>query len=263
MSILLSGDFHANSQNELNSITKKSLIQKYRKDKYNKIKYHIILGDAGFMWLGNHKSDLFNYEVLAKRPFPLLCIVGNHEPILGMSDLYEADIGIGESVYQIQTNPFVAYLKRGKIYTIDDFKFLVLGGALSVDKDFRKPNISWWEREYWSEQEKENVFQLLEKANVFDCVLSHTGPQHINKILFEYLLSSYSNKFEDDVALLNDEIHQKIQFDEWWCGHWHVNKYKNKKKTNHGYQYLYKETKILDKIDSKMIVYNEHGMSKR
>jgi hypothetical protein len=263
MSILLSGDFHANSQNELQSITQKTLMHNYSRDKYRNIKYHIILGDAGFLWPGNQKSDKFHYEVLSHRPFPILCIIGNHEPILGMDDLHEADIGIGELVYQIQAVPFVAYLKRGKIYTIDNFKFLVLGGALSVDKSFRKPNISWWEREYWSEQEKQDVFKLLEKENVFDCVLSHTGPHHINKILFEFLLSSYSKKFDDEVAHLNDEICQKIQFNEWWCGHWHVNKYHHDEKTNRGYQYLYKETKILEKIDARMLVYNEHGMSKR
>jgi hypothetical protein len=263
MSILLSGDFHANAQNELNSITKKALIRKYQRDKYQAIKYHIILGDAGFLWPGNQKSDLFHYEVLAHRPFPVLCIIGNHEPILGISDVYEADIGIGELVYQIQASPFVAYLKRGKVYTIDNFKFLVLGGALSVDKCFRRPNISWWEREYWSDQEKQDVFKLLESDNVFDCVLSHTGPNHINKMLFEHSLSSYSEKFDDEVAFLNDQIHQKIQFCEWWCGHWHVNKYILDEKTNRGYQYLYKETKILDKPGGKITVYNEHGILKR
>jgi hypothetical protein len=46
----------------------------------------------------------------------------------------EVDIGIGETVYQINAEPFVAYLKRGKVYTIDGIWFLVLGGALSETK---------------------------------------------------------------------------------------------------------------------------------
>ena len=103
------------------------------------------------MWPGKHETDRFNYKVLAYRSFPVLCVIGNHEPILGMSDIPEVDIGIGETVLQIQANSFIAYLKRGKIYNIDGFKILALGGALSIDKIFRTPNKSWWEREYWSE----------------------------------------------------------------------------------------------------------------
>ena len=130
MSILLSGDFHANASNELSEITKSKLIKKYRKERYNDIHYHIILGDGAFLWPGGQKTDRFNYEVLAYTHFPVLCVIGNHEPILGMTNLPEVDIGIGETVYQIQAVPFVAYLKRGKTYNIDGIKFLVLGGAL-------------------------------------------------------------------------------------------------------------------------------------
>jgi hypothetical protein len=262
MAVLFSGDFHANAQNELNIITKASLIKKYQLDKYNDINYHIILGDGGFLWPGNRKTDLFNYEALAHRTFPILCVVGNHEPILGMNDVPEVDIGIGETVYQIQVNPFVAYLKRGKIYTIDGFRMLVLGGALSVDKIYREPNISWWEREYWSDDEKQDIFKLLETENVFDCVISHTGPQCINQKVFEIPMV-YSKKFKDEVAILNDEIRKRIQFIEWWCGHWHQDVYYYENEKGHGYQYLYKSTKILDRRDSKIVVYSEYGQIER
>jgi 3-oxoacid CoA-transferase subunit A len=262
MSIFLSSDFHGNAENELSYITKKTLIKNYRQEKFENIKYHIILGDGGFLWQGSHKTDLFNYKVLAHRPFPVLCVIGNHEPILGMSGIPEVDIGIGEAVYQIQAEPFVAYLKRGKIYTIDGFKMLVLGGALSVDKSWRKPGKTWWECEYWSEQEKQDVYKLIETESSFDCVLSHTGPHHINKRLFESS-RHYSEKYHDEVAYLNDDIHGRIQFREWWCGHWHRNLYYHDEETDRGYQYLYRKTKILDMQDNKIAVYNEFGMTAR
>jgi hypothetical protein len=256
MSILLSGDFHANAVNELSSITKKALINKYQQENYDSIRYHIILGDGGFMWPGNQKADQFNYKALACRPFPVLCVIGNHEPILGMSNLSETDIGIGETVYQINDNPFVAYLKRGKAYTIEGFKFLVLGGALSIDKADRVPGISWWEKEYWTEQEKEDLFKLLETEKTFDCVLSHTGPNTINKLLFAD--SMYSSKLaHDEVARLNDQIDARIQFHEWWCGHWHKDICHDKANANRRYQYLYRTTEILDRVDNKMVVYDE------
>jgi hypothetical protein len=269
MSILFSGDFHANLENdELNLITKKSLIRKYGQDKYNDIKYHIILGDGCFMWPGNHKTDLLNYYAFSCRPFPVLCVIGNHEPVLGMKNIPETDIGIGETVYQIQDNPFVAYLKRGKIYTIGGFKFLALGGALSIDKKYRKPGITWWENEYWSVQEKQDVLKLLETESVFDCVISHTGPDRINKMLFHYparfpkinkMLLYYPAHFpkQDEVARLNDQIDARLQSGNWWCGHWHRDTYHLDNTTGRGYQYLYRTTKILDKQDGKLTVYSE------
>ena len=262
MSILFSGDFHANAVGELSLITKSALIKKYQREKYNDIKYHIILGDGGFQWPGNYKSDKFNYKVLALRPFPILCVIGNHEPILGMTNTKEVDIGIGETVYQIQTSPLVAYLKRGKVYSIEGLKILVLGGALSIDKNIRMPGISWWENEYWSEQEKQDIFKLLETENSFDLVLSHTGPHHINIKLFGKE-PRFFPKFVDEVALLNDEIHSRIQFREWWCGHWHQDRYFHDPNVNQGYQFLYRTTKIIDRLDGGIDVYNEFWEAER
>ena len=261
MSILFSGDFHANAVHELSVITKKSLVKKYGQDKYNGIRYHIILGDAGFMWPGNQKTDRFNYKALASRAFSVLCVMGNHEPIYGMMEkIPETDIGVGETVYQIHDDPFVAYLKRGKVYIIDGFKFLVLGGALSVDKMYREPGKSWWNGEYWSEEEKWDLFTLLKTENTFDCVISHTGPAHINRRLFEHRDFNL-DKFIDEAAILNDQIHNRIKFRQWFCGHWHNDVYHYNRDTGRGYQYLYRTTKILDRVDNQMTVYNEYGIS--
>ena len=267
MSILLSGDFHANATGEIDFITREELLKKF-KDKYNEIDTHIILGDAGFLWIGNRIRDLHNYKILSKRHFPILCVQGNHEPFYGMSDLPEVDIGIGETVYQINDEPFIAYLKRGKVYIIDRIKFLVLGGALSIDIAQRIPVLSWWKQEYWSEEEKKDVFKLLKKDNCFDCVLSHTGPNQINKTVFPWggdphRPTPFHEKFDDEVAILNDRILKKIQFQEWWCGHWHKDRYYLDEKSAFGYQYLYTETKIMEKTGNKIIIHNEHGMTKR
>jgi len=256
MSILFSGDFHADARGEIDLIYKDILIHKYGQERYNGIKYHVILGDGGFMWQYNKGRDKQNYEILAQRPFPILCVIGNHEPILGMNDIPETDIGIGETVYKINSEPFTAYLKRGKIYTIDGIKFLVLGGALSVDRASRKPNKTWWELEYWTEQEKQDVFKLLETDNHFDCVISHTGPHHINKKLFQDNYWVSTDKFRDKVASLNNEIHDRISFREWLCGHFHEDEYYFDEKKRRGYQYLYRSTRILEKVNGKLAVYN-------
>jgi len=255
MSILFSGDFHASSSGEISSITKITLKKRYRSEKYSRINYHIILGDGGFMWQGNFVHDMLNNETLRQREFPVLCVIGNHEPILGMNNLSESeiDIGIGEKVLLAYDKPFIAYLKRGKVYNIDGFKFLVLGGALSIDKNNRTPGLTWWEEEYWSEKEKKTLFKLFEKENEFDCVLSHTGTDSVNKIILNSI-----NKLPwiiDEVALLNEEICKKIKFKEWFCGHLHMDKYYFDAENKRGFQYLYRETRILEKVDNKILVY--------
>jgi 3-oxoacid CoA-transferase subunit A len=254
MSILFSGDFHSNALGELSYVTKKTLIARHGQKVYDAITYHIILGDGGFLWQGNQQIDRYNFEVFSHRPFPVLCVIGNHEPVLGMmDDLEEIDIGIGEKVNKINANPLVAYFKRGKVYTIDGFKFLVLGGALSVDADRRISGVSWWENEYWTEKEKEDLFQLLKKDSSFDFVLSHTGPNSINKKVFQ-AEAAFTDKFSDKVADLNDAVDDRIICKQWWCGHWHQDKYHHDDHKKRGYQYLYFTTKILGREEDRIII---------
>jgi len=249
MAILFSGDFHANAKNEIEYISETALLKKYKEDLYKKINYHIILGDAGFLWPGNEKPEISNLYELAKRPFPLLYVVGNHDPVLGRSDLPEVDIGIGEKVVQVnKEKPFTAYLKRGKIYNIENHKFLVLGGALSIDKAYRTPGRSWWEQEYWSVEEKTAIINLVEKENVFDYVLAHTGPSRINRAINNVDIA-FIPKSKDEVSALNEAIDEKITCKRWFCGHWHKDVYYFDKNTEKGYQYLYQKTALLDGPD--------------
>ena len=246
MSILLSGDFHANADHELPLITGEALVEKYGPAEYDAIKYHIILGDGGFLWPGTEENEQINYRVLSQRPFPILCVMGNHDPVLGRPDLPEIDIGIGEKVIVVnKENPFVAYFKRGRVYTIENSTFLVLGGALSIDKEFRRPNKSWWKQEYWSETEKNDLFHMLKKHNRFDYVLSHTGPNRINETLIPPRRLSLMPVFFDEVAALNEQIDGKITCKQWFCGHWHKDKYYHDPNLQRGYQYLYRTTALL------------------
>ena len=255
MSILLSGDFHADEKKELQFIEKGALIRKYGQEIYDGIKYQIMLGDCGFEWVDNERGDKRIYKALAERPFPVLCVMGNHEPIYGKINKNETDIGIGEAVYKINTIPFVAYLKRGKVYNIDGIKFLVLGGALSIDRKFRKAGRTWWKEEYWDESEVQEMNKLLKSENSFDCVVSHTGPARLNNFLF--LNTFNEDKFADEVAILNDDICSKIKFQEWFSGHWHVDKYHRDEIKNSGFHYLYQKTKILRKENNKIVLIEE------
>jgi hypothetical protein len=249
MAVLFSGDFHANARDEINFISKNTLIKKYKQQLYEKINYQIILGDAGFLWPGNEKTDAYNFNQLAERPFPVLYVVGNHEPVFGRTDLPEVDIGLGENVVLVnKEKPFVAYLKRGKIYNIENHRFLVLGGALSIDKSYRTAGRSWWKQEYWSDDEKAGIFSLLENEKSFDYTLSHTGPSRINRAI-NNVDSSFVPKIKDEVSALNEMIDEKITCRQWFCGHWHKDIYYYDESVKRGYQYLYQQTALLDGDD--------------
>jgi len=243
MSILLSGDFHSNAAGELSILTEECLLAKYGKKKYKTINYHIILGDGGFLWPGNNRTDAANYSAFAWRPFPVLSVIGNHEPMLGMK-LPEADIGIGETVYLVNKDPLVAYLKRGRLYLIDGIKFLVMGGALSIDQEYRIPGRSWWKEEYWSAREEAELFEMLAAGSDFDYVLTHTGPDSVNQKLFSGLFI-VSAKFKDEVAILNDTVDSRIKCRGWYCGHWHEDQIYYDSIKNRFYQYLYRDTELL------------------
>ncbi|MDR0584517.1 MAG: metallophosphoesterase [Treponema sp.] len=244
MSVLLSGDFHGNAVGELSILTGKYLSSKYGDKKYKSITAHVILGDGGFLWPGNERHDAFSYRTFARRPFPVLSVIGNHEPMLGMN-LPEADIGIGEKVYLVRKKPLIAYLKRGRVYHIDGFKFLVMGGALSIDQECRIPGRSWWKEEYWSGRERAGLFELLAGENEFDYVLAHTGPGRVNLELFGGLFPG-SPKFTDEVAELNDTVDGKIICKGWFCGHWHEDRIYRDDAKRRVYQYLYYDVELLE-----------------
>jgi len=256
MAILFSADFHGNhTNNEFIEISEKALKKrKYKKNNlYSKINYHIILGDGCFQIPEKGVTDY--YKSLSHRPFPILSVIGNHEPVSDMSKLKEEDKGFGEKVYVIKEEyPYVAYLKKGKVYNIDGFKFLVLGSGLTIIKDKEK-NELLCQQNNWTEQEEQDLFKLLESENNFDYVLSHTGPHRINEILFKENVDKI--KEIDKVALMNDKIDEKIQCLGWWCGHWHRYKEYTDEKNNRQYIYLDKSltTKVLSKEDGKPVIY--------
>ncbi|MDR1369064.1 MAG: hypothetical protein LBJ72_02885, partial [Dysgonamonadaceae bacterium] len=75
-------------------------------------------------------------------------------------------------------------------------------------------------------------------------ILSHTGPDRINAAAFSDILGN-SEKYGDQVALLNDQIDDRIACKQWWGGHWHMDRYYYDETGKRGYQYLYRTVKIL------------------
>lgn len=185
----------------------------------------IILGDSGINY---YKVDSNYYkqiaELIADMPITLFCVRGNHEDRPGdrpECSLHDADIG--EKVYISSFIPNCYFAIDGGIYYFNDMSFLTIGGAFSVDKEFRLINhYKWVENEELSDTEKENIFNKV-KGKYFDVILSHTCPDSI--IPKEFFLPFLKPKEQSNrMELFLEKIKQSCVVKKWYFGHFHGEK---------------------------------------
>lgn len=186
--------------------------------------YLIILGDFGLIW-NPKETDKERYwlDWLDNKPFTTLFIDGNHENFDRLCKFPEVDM-FGDSVGRVSESVF--HLKRGKIYTINNFSIFTFGGGLSVDKEYRTPGISWWPQEYPSREEIDRALDNLSRVGwSVDYVFTHTGPktvvdEMIKRRVFKSITAT--DKMNDSVSELLDQLLPLIEFKVWYMAHYHV-----------------------------------------
>ena len=102
-------------------------------------------------------------------------------------------------------------------------KYIIVGGAYSVDKFYRlSRGMKWWPDEQPSPVIKEYVEQQL-ADNTVDIVFSHTCPAKY--IPTECFLSCIDqSKVDNSTEQWLDTIEDKINYEAWYLGHWHTDK---------------------------------------
>jgi hypothetical protein len=187
----------------------------------------IQLGDAGFIWypIGTNPDQEYWCNWLATRNYTLLVVLGNHENMDEIEGLPECEMFGGRVQYYESVGRFgtgrIYFAKRGEIYEINGKKFWSFGGALSTDKDYRTPGISWWEGELPTLQEFEHGMKSLDKVEwEVDYVISHTFPVTIIGDII-HRTPYTEGKFTCPVAEYFFEIYNRLQFKEWHGGHLH------------------------------------------
>lgn len=182
----------------------------------------IILGDAGINYHCNWKDE-YKKDFIADLPITLFCIHGNHEKRPFDIQSYIETSWHGGIVYQEQKYPNILFAKDGEIYDLDNKKAIILGGAYSIDKNYRlSHNMNWFHNEQPSEEIKAYVVQQLAAQNwQIDTVLSHTVPLKYEPI--------ESEKSEIDQSTIDksteqwlDSIEDRLSYSKWYCGHWHI-----------------------------------------
>ena len=181
--------------------------------------YLIICGDAGICW----SSDTLQYFIDLYRDIgcTILFIDGNHEnfEMLNQFPLVEY---LGAMMHQIDEHIF--HILRGEIMTIDNKTFLCIGGAVSIDKMYRIPYVSWWPEEEITSHDIDNAICNLEKANnKVDYVITHCvdTPTVVGSFFFRRDVCTDWLNFVDKV----------VDYKHWFFGHYHFDRKVNDKKT--------------------------------
>ncbi len=184
----------------------------------------IILGDSGINYYQDERSYMIK-NMLLQANITFFCIHGNHEERASNINSYKEKIWKNGIVYYEEDYPNLLFAKDGEIYDFDGKKVIVIGGAYSVDKDYRlKNDLNWFKSEQPSEKIKRYVENNLDKANwEVDYVLSHTSPLKYEPV--EHFLPFINQRSIDkSTEKWLDEIENKLKYKRWYLGHFHCEK---------------------------------------
>lgn len=184
----------------------------------------IILGDVGINYWLNKMDDKLK-RMLAKLPITFLCIAGNHEERPYNISTYEEIKWKDGIVYREAQFPNLLFAKDGEIYTFGEKRAIVIGGAYSVDKEYRLyVGLPWFKEEQPSDGIKEYVEVKLEENNwKVDYVLSHTCPlcYEPTDLFLDFLDQSKVDKSTEEWLT---KIEKRLEYQKWYFGHFHGNR---------------------------------------
>lgn len=184
----------------------------------------IILGDAGINFNGPVLDDMLKDE-LEHLPITIFSIHGNHEMRPESIPTYKEVEWNGGTVYREEKYPHLLFAKDGEIYDFEGIKAIAVGGAYSVDKEFRLQNgWGWWPDEQPSDEIKARVEKALaDNGSKIDVVLSHTTPKKYEPT--EVFLSNIDqSRVDKSTEIWLDKIEESIEYKKWFCGHYHIEK---------------------------------------
>ena len=179
-----------------------------------------VLGDAGINYYLN-KKDYMLKQVLQDMPITFFCVHGNHEERpFNISTYITKKWNEGTGYYE-EEFPNILFAKDGEIYNINGKSILVIGGAYSVDKEYRLlKGWSWFKDEQPNKEIVKYIEKQITKQRHFDIVLTHTcpiktEPRHM------FLPFIDQSKVDKTTELLLQRIADWITFDNWYFGHFH------------------------------------------
>ena len=181
----------------------------------------IICGDFGYVFSGSEREEQYlNY--LAKKPFQILFVDGNHENF-DLLSTYQVEMWCGGNVHILRRDgagePKIIHLMRGQVFQIENKTIFTFGGAYSIDKYMRTLYVSWWPQEMPTEEEmNEAVKNLNMHHNQVDYIITHTAPE-------DTMIRFHPDHY-DEKPLNNflEWVRENVQYNHWYFGHLHIDK---------------------------------------
>lgn len=210
MSIYVTGDVHCPI--DVNKLNTKNFTEQ---EDLTRDDFVIVCGDMGIVWACN-KEDAYWQKWFEDRKFTTLFIDGNHENHKALNK-YPVENWKGGKVHFIK--PHVIHLMRGQVFNIDNLKLFTMGGADSIDKEYRIKDLNWWEEEMPSMEEYSEAIMSLESNNFdVDVILTHCAPTNVQKQLLSSSTNDYLTNF------LYHVVYKDVNFKKWYFGHYHRDK---------------------------------------
>ena len=203
--IYITGDTHADF-----SRFKNPSLRKLRKNDAL-----IICGDFGFIWDGSPKEKKL-LKKIGKLPYNVLFVEGSHENY-DLLEQYEITEWCGGKTRLISGR--LRQLMRGQVFEIAEKTVFAFGGGQTDDVYELSEGSNWWQREVPSDEELADGLENLQKVeNKVDFVVTYEPPAKMREFL---TASTERNRIN---TYLN-EIFEKIDFNGWFFGKLHLNKF--------------------------------------
>ena len=156
-------------------------------------------------------------------PITLLCIHGNHErrPTAGLG--YERMRRFGGEVMVQPEFPNQLFALDGEVYELAGRSCIAIGGAYSIDKEYRLlRGAAWWPDEQPGAEIKRRVeHALASRGWQVDVVLSHTTPLSYEPTE-AFLPFIDQSSVDTSTERWLDEIERKLDYGRWYAGHFHT-----------------------------------------
>lgn len=203
---------------------------------YKKDDFIIICGDFGVLWSdidptnqestrpeSTRDNELEIKNKIAQLPCMVLFVDGNHENFNRLDKLKRVKKFGGVVGEYIKGKCY--HLRRGEIYKIAGRSILTMGGAQSIDRESRVPNVTWWSGEDIAESDVLHALDRIDRhRGALDFVVTHTCPFLFLDKLRRFM--DIRHKMRDPNMLQLERILEhligegkKPKF--WIFGHWH------------------------------------------